>query len=133
MAKHCTRRQVLFVLLTSTLLCGDLAWAQAQLEEIVVTARKREERLQDLPLSVTAIDAAQIERQGIRNLEDIAQFTPGVNLDNAFGLNDQRLVIRGLSPSRGRPNSAILVDGIDLTTESVSTAVDLWRLPTSTS
>ena len=62
----------------------------AQLEEIVVTARKREERLQELPLSVTAIDAARIERLGIRNLQDIAQFTPGVNLDNAFGLNDQR-------------------------------------------
>lgn len=122
MEKHRKWRHCLYALMAPVLLAGDLVWAQAQLEEIVVTARKREEKLQDLPLSVTAIDAAQIERQGIRNLGDIAQFTPGVNLDNAFGLNDQRLVIRGLSPSRGRPNSAILVDGIDLTTESVSTA-----------
>ena len=88
----------------------------------MVTARKRAENLQELPMSVTAINAAAIERLGIRNLDDITRYSPGVNLDNGFGLNDQRLVIRGLSPSRGRPNSAILVDGIDLTTESVSTA-----------
>ena len=96
--------------------------AYAELEEIIVTARKREEKLQDLPMSVTAIDTEAMERLGIRDLKDVTQYTPGVNLDSGFGLNDQRLVIRGLSPSRGRPNSAILVDGIDLTTESVSTA-----------
>ncbi|MEJ2139184.1 MAG: TonB-dependent receptor [Gammaproteobacteria bacterium] len=96
--------------------------AFSQVEEIVITARKREENLQEVPLSVTAIAAEQIERLGIRELQDITRYTPGVNLDSGFGLNDQRLVIRGLSPSRGRPNSAILVDGIDLTTESVSTA-----------
>ena len=106
----------------TALLCADLALAQqAQLDEIVVTARKREENLQEVPMSVTAIDAAQIERLGIRDLADVTRYTPGVTLDKGFGLNDQRLVIRGLSPSRGRPNSAILVDGIDLTTESVST------------
>jgi len=96
--------------------------ALAELEEIVVTARKREEKLQDLPLSVTALPAQTIERLGIRDLTDVVRYTPGVNIDNGFGLNDQRLVIRGLSPSRGRPNNAVMVDGIDLTTESVSTA-----------
>jgi iron complex outermembrane receptor protein len=105
------------------LLVTDPGFAEAgQLEEIIVTARKREESLQELPMSVTAISAEQIERLGIRNLGDITRYTPGVNLDSGFGLNDQRLVIRGLSPSRGRSNSAILVDGIDLTSESVSTA-----------
>ena len=47
------------------LLATDLALAQAQLEEIIVTARKRDENLQELPLSVTAISAEQIERQGL--------------------------------------------------------------------
>ena len=106
----------------TALLFADLTLAQqAQLDEIVVTARKREENLQEVPMSVTAIDAEQLERLGIRDLADITRYTPGVTLDKGFGLNDQRLVIRGLSPSRGRPNNAILVDGIDLTTESVST------------
>ncbi|NND53474.1 MAG: TonB-dependent receptor [Gammaproteobacteria bacterium] len=95
--------------------------ALAEIEEVVVTARKRAEILQEVPMSVTAIDTAQLERLGLRDLKDITRYTPGVTLDRGFGLNDQRLVIRGLSPSRGRPNSAALVDGIDLTTESVST------------
>jgi iron complex outermembrane receptor protein len=111
------------LLIVTALLITDPGFAQqAQLEEITVTARKREESLQELPMSVTAISAEQIERLGIRDLADITRYTPGVNLDSGFGLNDQRLVIRGLSPSRGRPNSAILVDGIDLTSESVSTS-----------
>ena len=49
--------------------------AQAQtlaLEEIVVTARKREESLQDIPVSVTAFTAEQMERAGFMNLEDIS-------------------------------------------------------------
>lgn len=114
------KSRLLLSLLIGSLLATDIAFAE--LEEITVTARKREENLQDVPMSVTAINAEQIDRLGIRNLEDITRYTPGVNLDIGFGLNDQRLVIRGLSPSRGRPNSAILVDGIDLTTESVSTS-----------
>ena len=81
--------------------------AVAELDEIVVTARKREENLQDVPMSVTAMAGETLERLGVRNLADLTRYTPGVNLDNGFGLNDQRLVIRGLSPSRGRPNSAI--------------------------
>jgi len=117
--------RVTFILAATgaTLLCADLAMAQerAQLEEVVVTARKRAENLQDVPMSVTAISAEQLERLGIRDLKDLTRYTPGVTLDQGFGLNDQRLVIRGLSPSRGRPNNAVLVDGIDLTTESVST------------
>jgi outer membrane receptor protein involved in Fe transport len=106
-------------LVAGLMLVTDLAYAE--LEEIVVTARKREEKLQDLPMSVTALDADTMARLGVNNLADVTRYAAGVKLDNGFGLNDQRLVIRGLSPSRGRPNSAIIVDGIDLTTESVST------------
>lgn len=106
-------------LAAASLIMTDIAYAE--LEEIIVTARKREEKLQDLPMSVTALDSETMNRLGINSLADVARFTPGVKLDTGFGLNDQRLVIRGLSPSRGRSNNAILVDGIDLTTESVST------------
>ncbi|MGI9308130.1 MAG: TonB-dependent receptor [Gammaproteobacteria bacterium] len=116
------RRSINSTLAAFVMLAMASSPALAEIEEIVVTARKREENLQDLPMSVTAIGAEAMERLGIRNLADVTRYTPGVNLDTAFGLNDQRLVIRGLSPSRGRPNSAILVDGIDLTTESITTA-----------
>ena len=50
------------------------------LEEIIVTARKREEALQRVPISVTAISAGEIEARGIDDLADVATFTPNLNI-----------------------------------------------------
>ncbi|MDP6674240.1 MAG: TonB-dependent receptor [Gammaproteobacteria bacterium] len=96
--------------------------ALAALEEIVVTTRKREENLQDVPIAVQAITADQIERQGIKNLTDVAKLSPSVQFDTSFGPQDTRITIRGLSNTRGRSNVAFLVDGIDVTTENVISA-----------
>ncbi|MBK6402476.1 MAG: hypothetical protein IPF74_11270 [Rhodocyclaceae bacterium] len=41
------------------------AFAQSQIEEVIVTAQKRQEKLQDVPLSITAISGAQLETRGI--------------------------------------------------------------------
>jgi len=94
----------------------------AQLDEIIVTTRKREENIQDVPLSVSAIGIAQINERGIDDIQDVAKFTAGIEFDEGYGAQDNRIVIRGLSPTRGRPNAAFLVDGIDFTGEAVSTA-----------
>ncbi|MDP7042027.1 MAG: TonB-dependent receptor plug domain-containing protein, partial [Gammaproteobacteria bacterium] len=91
-------------------------WA---LEEIVVTTRRRQESLQDIPLSVKAITSEQIERLGIDNMFDLAQLDPSVVMDNQFSPADTRIAIRGLSNTRGRSNVAFLVDGIDVSTENV--------------
>jgi len=94
----------------------------AQLDEIVVTTRKREENLQNVPIAVEAFDAGQIANLGIDNAQDLAKFSAGIQFDEGFGGQDTRIVIRGLSPTRGRPNAAFLVDGIDFTGEAVSTS-----------
>ncbi len=94
----------------------------SQVGNIVVTTRKREENLQDVPLSVTAIGSIQIQQRGINSVGDAIKFTPGTDFDVGYGGQDTRIVIRGLSPTRGRPNAAFLVDGIDFTGEAVSTA-----------
>ena len=57
----------------------------AQIEEIVVTTRRREENLQDVPISVDIISAGQIERFGIYNIQDVAKYTAGMEFDNGFG------------------------------------------------
>jgi len=93
----------------------------AQIEEIVVTVRKVEESLQDVPLSVTALDGEQLQRLGVNDIRSVVRYTPGLEFDDGFGAQDTRIVIRGLSPTRGRPNVAFLVDGIDFTGEAVST------------
>ncbi|MDP7418796.1 MAG: TonB-dependent receptor [Gammaproteobacteria bacterium] len=96
--------------------------AIAALEEIVVTTRKREENLQEVPIAVQAITAEQIERQGIKSLTEVAKLSPSVQFDTSFGPQDTRITIRGLSNTRGRSNVAFLVDGIDVTTENVISA-----------
>jgi len=73
------------------------AAAQGFLEEIIVTARKREENLQKVPLSVTAVDTESIEQLQLRDLDDIARFVPGLSFSSAFGRVTERPVVRGLS------------------------------------
>lgn len=55
------------------------------LEEIVVTARKREESLQEVPIAVTAFSAQALEQIGVKNLEDIALRTPGLQFSEQAG------------------------------------------------
>ena len=63
----------------------------AQIEEIVVTTRKREESLQDVPIAVTAIGAEQIERQNINSLDDVVKLLVEVEVEN----HDELLGARG--------------------------------------
>ncbi len=65
------------------------------LEEIIITARRREESLQEVPVAVSAFGVDDIVNRNIRNVEDIARFTPGLSLPKAFGRSTDRPVIRG--------------------------------------
>ena len=73
-------------------------WAQDSnlaLEEVVVTARKVEESLQDAPISVTAFTNEAITQRGITDLNSLAEFSPGLSFSQAFGRQNDRPVIRG--------------------------------------
>ncbi len=83
-----------------------------QLEELVVTARKREEQLQQVPLSITAFTAETIESAGIDNVADIATLTPGFTFAPLFGGGAATPVIRGQSTTIGEPNVGFFVDGV---------------------
>ncbi|MEH6591355.1 MAG: TonB-dependent receptor [Halioglobus sp.] len=90
-----------------------------QLEEVIVTARKRVESLQDVPLSISALGALEIERLAISNTEDVAYLTPGLTYNRGIGGSDLRPDIRGITQLSGRSNVAILVDGVDQTTDAL--------------
>ena len=92
------------------------------LEEIVVTARKREESLQDVPLSITAFSSQMIERASIRHVEDVAKLTPSLIFESVFVPQDTRPVIRGVSSTRGRQPVGILLDGIDVSSDALLTS-----------
>jgi outer membrane receptor protein involved in Fe transport len=82
-------------------------------DEIVVTARKRAENIQETPLSISAFTSAVIESAGIRDMADIAKFTPGFTLDDEFGrTSGVRPVIRGQATILGASGVSTFVDGV---------------------
>ena len=112
---------VAFMAIVVLLIAGPtVGWAQ--IEEIVVTTRKREESLQDVPISVGAFTEQDIRRQGITDVADISKYSPSVTFDTGYNPTDTRVNIRGLSATRGRSNVAFLIDGIDVTTENMIAA-----------
>jgi iron complex outermembrane receptor protein len=95
-------------------LAGE-AMAQATLEEIVVTARKREESVQDIPVVVTAFTSEEMSRRGVTELEDIAAATPGLAFEDFSSSFSAAPVMRGLTQvnvSSDVQNVATFVDGI---------------------
>ncbi len=107
----------LTALAVSTSLLAISAPAFAQLDEIVVTAQKREQSLQDVPISINAFDLESIEKNRISGLEDIAKFAPGVyTTPNPADETGVRVNIRGIGtfdPQIGQDSrTAIYVDGV---------------------
>lgn len=95
---------------------------QMAIEEIIVTTRKREENLMDIPVSIIAISADQLDNYGLSNLEDIAKIVPGLTFDRSVSQNDYRPAIRGLQAEQGRTSVGLLIDGIDITSENLQVA-----------
>ena len=82
---------------------GQSASATAMLEEIVVTARRREESLQDLPLSVQAVTADAMQAQGVYNMIQIADYVPNLVLSEFSRMNDTRMFVRGIGGGFSNP------------------------------
>ncbi|AXQ28578.1 hypothetical protein D0B54_07725 [Solimonas sp. K1W22B-7] len=70
----------------------------AQIEEIVVTATKREQSLREIPAAITALNGADLEKQGIQGVEDISRLVPGVTV-NTPSEGATRVTIRGIAAS----------------------------------
>ncbi|MCU0760318.1 MAG: TonB-dependent receptor [Steroidobacteraceae bacterium] len=92
------------------------ASAAQQLEEITVTARKREESLLDTPLSITAITARDIDRLSITDMREVAALTPGLTISEFGSGTLNQPVIRGLSQLTGgqfaENNVSVFYNGI---------------------
>jgi iron complex outermembrane receptor protein len=87
------------------------AAAPSNIEEIVVTARRRAESLQEVPLSINAFSSETISEAGISDMSGIAAFTPGFDFAQAFGRQDFRPAIRGQSTIQGGANAGLFIDG----------------------
>ncbi len=104
------------VLLASGLAAGN---AVAQLEEVIVTAQKREQSLQDTPIAITAFDQAAIEAQRITNVKDLALFAPNMQIaESPSGTSGATISIRGaqtINPAiTWEPAVGMYLDGVFL-------------------
>ena len=111
-----------------TALCGALAFTaagtwvgvvQAQqpeasgaLEEVVVTAQRREQSIQDVPISVTALSQEQLDAQGVRSVDEVARLTPGITFQRADARNGamSTISIRGIASTGGASTTGVYID-----------------------
>lgn len=83
------------------------------LEDIIVTARRREESLKDVPGTVSVLTADALESAGVQRAADFISLTPGVALVDAAEVGDTQVNIRGINGARDAENSfAFVVDGV---------------------
>jgi iron complex outermembrane receptor protein len=93
---------------TATVLAED-----PQLEEVVVTAQKRSERLQDVPIQVDVFTAQAIADSGIQNTADFVGQVPNMTFDRADTYRNSFVVVRGLAQvTNADPPIAVIVDGV---------------------
>lgn len=88
--------------------------AETGSDEIIVTARRQSEKLQDVPASVTVFTAKVLEQSGVKVAADFVKLTPGVSIVTGTAeAGDTQINIRGLNGARDAENNvALVVDGI---------------------
>ncbi len=92
---------------------ADTPGASERLEEVVVTAQHREEKLEEVPVSVTAFSEVAIRDSGIRNTGDFMALTPNVSFDQSFTVGNSFVTMRGVEQINNADSPvAIVVDGV---------------------
>lgn len=91
------------------------ATANPAVEEIVVISRKREERLQEVPESITAFTSKVIEVANVESVRDFVDMTPNLLIRETFRTNETFLTMRGISSAQGAlPPVSIVIDGVQI-------------------
>jgi len=122
--RHSTRARYVRTLVAAAVAAGLAAPAMAQtssiLEEITVTAKKREQSIYEVPVAMSAFTGAQIEAQGISDLVDIGKFVPNLNVTtfSAGHTSSANPFIRGIGLQDHLiftdPGVAVYLDGVYL-------------------
>lgn len=91
----------------------------ASLEEVIVSARKRDESLLDVPVAINVFTAADIEAAGIERPQDFIDLTPNMSLVQTQNQGTSFVTVRGISQARNsEPSVAVLIDGVLLVNPS---------------
>ena len=85
----------------------------AELEEVVVTARKRDESFRDVPITMNVITQQTIQQAGITNTRDFVAMIPNMTIVETQNAGNAFITVRGISQARNsEPSVAVLVDGV---------------------
>ena len=105
------------------------------IEEIIVTSRKREESLLDVPVTVTAFGAKDIERMALDELPDFVNFTPGFHYSEHSvgkgGRFNRRLIFRGMNPRtdrQTRQGATVFIDGAPILGSEIGSTDNYERI-----
>lgn len=104
-------------LLPATALAQSETGASGRLEEIIVTAQKREQSALDVPITMTVFDPEFLAAQGIDNIDRLSDFIPGVRIDEQ-SVNNPAINVRGITTDDGsaatQPRVSVYQDGVDI-------------------
>jgi iron complex outermembrane recepter protein len=89
---------------------ADQSSGVATLQEVVVTAEKHRERLQDVPIAVSAVGADTLQKMGADSIEDYARDVPSLDFSSLGPGGRVRLSIRGINPNSGAASVGFYVD-----------------------
>src|SRR4051812_30995688 len=101
----------------------DRADATTSDGDIIVTAQKRNERLLDVPLAITAITGDEIARRGAVSLQDLQYSVPGLSLVEQ-GPGQERIQIRGVANSNGLPTFGQYLDEMPISIDDQTQALN---------
>jgi iron complex outermembrane recepter protein len=83
----------------------------ATLEEVVVTAQRREERSLDVPVAVTALTSEDLRAKSIQTAQDLQNYIPSLNVSSSVTRDDYTFSLRGMGPTGGSGPGAVLGGG----------------------
>lgn len=88
-------------------------------EVIVITGTKRIEAIKDVPASVSALSAGELEKQGIEGLDDLSRSVPGLAITSNGGTGLSKIQLRGISSAAGTPTVGMFLDDVPITMPNV--------------
>jgi iron complex outermembrane receptor protein len=116
------RQGVALALAISGAIAAGSSWAQQQaasqpvLTEIIVTAQKREQNIQDVPISVIALSAQQLKEGGVTDIKNLQALTPGLTVTSTTSENVTTARIRGIGTVGDNPglesSVGVVIDGV---------------------
>ena len=108
------------LLIPYAVLAADEEAKGGVMEEVVVTARKREEAAQSVPIPISALSEAQLEARNITDLQDVERITPNMDFEtSAVGNQNTQVFIRGIGQVNWSTTQAVSYTHLTLPTKRI--------------